>query len=154
MNNKGKFKDELPGENKFKSFFKESGFYIAIVVGLCALAAGAVYFSTNQILSDPEPEPYQAQDNEPQDDFGLDISQYEKPFYEEPDQSSIIDEGTNYFEDDPFIGMEDRIEPARQLKTQMSTGTNVTEMNAGPVKKILRLQPVAAAYPMMRQLKM
>ena len=55
MNNKGKFRDELPKENKFKSFFKESGFYIAIVVGLCALAAGAVYFSTNQILSDPNP---------------------------------------------------------------------------------------------------
>ena len=134
MNNKGKFKDELPGENKFKSFFKESGFYIAIVIGLCALAAGAVYFSTNQILSDPKPEPYQAEENEPQDDFGFDISQYEKPFYEDPDQSSIIDEGADYFEDDPFIGMEDmNPEGSDQIEdVEEAPDTNVTEMNAGP----------------------
>ena len=134
VNNKGKFKDELPGENKFKSFFKESGFYIAIVVGLCALAAGAVYFSTNQILSDPDPEPYQAEENQPQDDFGLDISQYEKPFYEEPDQSSIIDEGTDYFEDDPFIGMEDMNPEDSEIIEDVDEvpETNVTEINNGP----------------------
>lgn len=53
MNNKGSFKDDGSTGSKFKKFFKESGFYIAIVVGVCALAAGAVFFSTNQILTDP-----------------------------------------------------------------------------------------------------
>jgi len=106
VNNKGKFKEDGPG-NKFKQFFRESGFYIAIVAGLCALAAGAVYFSTNQILRDPEPDPYYAKDNDltEDDDFGFD--DYTDPFDAEPDQSSITDEGTQYFEDDPLIGMDD-----------------------------------------------
>ncbi len=104
MNNKGRFKEEEPG-NKFKSFFKESGFYIAIVVGLCALAAGAVYFSTNQILSDPEPEdPYYAQEDGPGEEQDIGFGDYSNPF--EDDQSSIVDEGTHYSEDDPLIGME------------------------------------------------
>ena len=136
MNNKGKFKDELPDENKFKSFFKESGFYIAIVVGLCALAAGAVYFSTNQILSDPDPEPYQAKENVPPEDLGLDISQYENPFEEEPDQSSIVDEGSEFSEDDPFIGMEDVTEATEgneaDANVDESPDADVTEMNNGP----------------------
>ncbi|HHU89943.1 MAG TPA: M23 family metallopeptidase [Clostridiaceae bacterium] len=134
MNNKGKFRDELPKENKFKSFFKESGFYIAIVVGLCALAAGAVYFSTNQILSDPEPEPYQVQEDEPQNDFERDISQYDNFFDNEWDQSSIVDENTEYYEDDPFIGMEDaESEDSQTIEdTDEAPETNVTEMNAGP----------------------
>jgi len=134
VNNKGKFRDELPKENKFKSFFKESGFYIAIVVGLCALAAGAVYFSTNQILSDPEPEPYQVQEDEPQNDFERDISQYDNFFDNEWDQSSIVDENTEYYEDDPFIGMEDaESEDSQTIEdTDEAPETNVTEMNAGP----------------------
>ncbi|NLX64639.1 MAG: M23 family metallopeptidase [Clostridiaceae bacterium] len=140
MNNKGKLKDNLPEENRFKSFFKESGFYIAIVVGLCALAAGAVYFSTNQILSDPEPEPYQVQENEPQNDYGLDISQYDNNFDNEWDQSSIVEEGIDSFEDDPFIGMEDlspgeseAIENAEEAPDINTTNeTNPLEMNTGP----------------------
>ncbi len=135
MNNKGKFKDELPGENKFKSFFKESGFYIAIVVGLCALAAGAVYFSTNQILSDPDPEPYQAKENAPPDDYGLDILQYENPFDEKGDQSSIVDEGTDFFEDDPLIGMDD-VDAPKDNETiedvEDAPDTNVTDIKGGP----------------------
>lgn len=106
MNIKGRFKDEEPGK-KFKSFFKESGFYIAIVVGLCALAAGAVYFSTNQILSDPEPDPYYAKGDDLAEDDDLGFEDYIDPYMEEPDQSSIVDEGTQYSEDDPLIGMEE-----------------------------------------------
>jgi len=104
--NKGRFKDDEPGK-KIKAFFKESGFYIAIVVGLCALAAGAVYFSTNQILSDPEPNPYYAQEDGPDDDIGF--NDFTDPFEEddETNQSSIVDEGTQYYEDDPLIGMDD-----------------------------------------------
>ncbi|MGI6085093.1 MAG: peptidoglycan DD-metalloendopeptidase family protein [Acetivibrionales bacterium] len=138
MNNKGKFKDQLPNENKFKSFFKESGFYIAIVVGLCALAAGAVYFSTNQILSDPDPKPYQAQENPPQDDLELDLSKYENPLHVEPDQSSIVDEGIEYFEDDPLIGMEDVDEipedgeTSAEINADEAPDTDVTDMNSGP----------------------
>ena len=140
MNNKGKLKDNLPEENRFKAFFKESGFYIAIVVGLCALAAGAVYFSTNQILSDPEPEPYQVQEDEPQNDYGLDLSQNDNSFDNDWDQSSIVEEGTDYFEDDPFIGMEDEnpegseaIEDAEEAPdSNTANKTSTTEMNAGP----------------------
>jgi murein DD-endopeptidase MepM/ murein hydrolase activator NlpD len=39
---------------KVKSFFKESGFYVMVVVGLCILAVGAVYFTTNHLISAPE----------------------------------------------------------------------------------------------------
>ena len=137
VNNKGKFKDELPdGNNKFKSFFKESGFYIAIVVGLCALAAGAVYFSTNQILSDPDPDPYQAKENAPLDDFELDLSKHDNPFNEPPDQSSIVDNGTEFSEDDPFIGMENFDANPDGSETNADVeeipDTDVTEMNSGP----------------------
>jgi hypothetical protein len=107
VNNKGRFKDDEPGK-KIKLFFKESGFYIAIVVGLCALAAGAVYFSTNQILSDPEPDPYYVQEEDLNEDDDIGFNDFIDPFgEEEPDQSSIVDEGTPYFEDDPLIGMDD-----------------------------------------------
>ena len=139
MNNKGKLKDNLPEENKFKSFFKESGFYIAIVVGLCLLAAGAVYFSTNQILSDPKPDP-QVQEDDQQNDYGLDISQNDKNLDYEWDQSSITDEGTDYYEDDPFIGMNDArpedseaIENAEEAPDINTTNdTNSMGMNEGP----------------------
>ena len=104
------------------------------------MAAGAVYFSTNQILSDPEPEPYQVQEDEPQNDFERDISQYDNFFDNEWDQSSIVDENTEYYEDDPFIGMEDaESEDSQTIEdTDEAPETNVTEMNAGPVKKMLR----------------
>lgn len=55
VNNKGSFKNDESLGRKIAGFFRDNGFYIAIVVGLCALAAGAVYFSTSQILTDPEP---------------------------------------------------------------------------------------------------
>lgn len=138
MNIKGRFKDEEPGK-KFKSFFKESGFYIAIVVGLCALAAGAVYFSTNQILSDPEPNPYYAQEEDLNEDDDIGFEDFINPFEEnETDQSSIFDEGTQYYEDDPLIGMDDIEEgPATDIdvdETVPDPDTNVIheEKEPGP----------------------
>ncbi len=103
MNNKGSFKDEESFGKKVKGFFKESGFYIAIVVGLCALAAGAVFFSTNQLLTDPDQN--QAQDNGPdQNDLGFDFND---PDFDEPDQSSIVDDGSKNAEDSPYVGIND-----------------------------------------------
>ena len=104
MNNKGSFKDEGSIGKKVKGFFKESGFYIAIVVGLCALAAGAVYFSTNQILTDPDQ--HQAQEDGPdnQNNLGMDIAD---PDFDDPDQSSIVDNNSVNSDDGPYVGMED-----------------------------------------------
>jgi len=135
--NKGKFKDDGPGK-KFKQFFRESGFYIAIVAGLCALAAGAVYFSTNQILRDPEPDPYYAKENDFEDDDDFGFGGYIDPFEDEPDQSSITDEGTQYYEDDPLIGMEDfEYEPSDDVndsvdETVPDPDTNVIYENKEP----------------------
>lgn len=130
MNNKGRFKEEEHG-NKFKAFFKESGFYIAIVVGLCALAAGAVYFSTNQILSDPEPDPYYAQEDGPDEEQDLGLNDYTNPFEDNPqDQSSIVDEGTNSFEDDPLIGME-------EVEDEPASDTTVDETIPDPDTNVI-----------------
>lgn len=104
MNHKGSFKDEDTFGKKVKGFFKESGFYIAIVVGLCALAAGAVYFSTNQILTDPDPQ-QQAQDD-PNDFKGpVGFADPDDLFDDEP-KSAIADHGTPYSDDGP-VGFND-----------------------------------------------
>ena len=105
MNNKGSFKDDNSNGGKFKGFFKESGFYIAIVVGLCALAAGAVYFSTNQILTDPDPEGQQAEENGPLDEERYGILDPDN--YKEPDQSSIVDNGSEFSEEGPYAGLDE-----------------------------------------------
>lgn len=108
MNNKGSFKDEGSVGKKVKGFFKESGFYIAIVVGLCALAAGAVFFSTNQLLTDPDQN--QAQENGPDQNnhLGFDLTD---PDFDEPDQSSIVDDGAKNADDGLYIGTNDGDEP-------------------------------------------
>ncbi len=54
MNNKGFYNDNKEWTEKIKNFFKESGFYIMIVLGLCVLAVGAVYFTTNHLISSPD----------------------------------------------------------------------------------------------------
>ncbi len=105
MNNKGSFKDENTFGKKVKGFFKESGFYIAIVVGLCALAAGAVYFSTNQILTDPDPQ-QQAQDNGADDEGPLGFVDPKDLIEDQPDQSSIVDNGAPYADEGP-VGLND-----------------------------------------------
>jgi len=109
VNNKGSFKDEGSFGKKFKNFFKEKGFYIAIVVGLCVLAAGAVYFSTNQILTVPE-QPNQAREDGMEDnldDFngiGLDFTDKEDNIGE----NALLDDiGTNYADDGPYAGLDD-----------------------------------------------
>lgn len=53
MNQKGFYNDNKDWTAKLRSFFKESGFYIMIVIGLCVLAVGAVYFTTNHLLTSP-----------------------------------------------------------------------------------------------------
>lgn len=54
MSQKGFYNDNKEWTEKVKGFFKDSGFYIMIVVGLCILAVGAVYFTTNHLISSPE----------------------------------------------------------------------------------------------------
>lgn len=54
MNNKGFYNNNKEWAEKIKSFFRESGFYIMIVLGLCILAVGAVYFTTNHLITSPE----------------------------------------------------------------------------------------------------
>ena len=54
MNQKGFYNENKEWTQKLKGFFRESGFYILIVVGLCILAVGAVYFTTNHLISPPE----------------------------------------------------------------------------------------------------
>ncbi|MBP7175634.1 MAG: peptidoglycan DD-metalloendopeptidase family protein [Thermoclostridium sp.] len=56
MNQKGFYNENKEWSKKLKGFFKESGFYVLIVVGLCVLAVGAVYFTTNHLISPPEDE--------------------------------------------------------------------------------------------------
>lgn len=78
MNNKGSFKKDDSLGKRILGFFKESGFHIAIVVGLCALAAGAVFFSTNQLLTDPE-----------------DLVEEDPEDYYDGDDYSLLDDGLN-----------------------------------------------------------
>lgn len=103
MNNKGSFKENGTFGTKIKAFFKESGFYIAIVVGLCALAAGAVFLSSNQILNDPNQN--QAQEDGVKDNNDMSFIGDTNPVKEEPDQSSIIDMGAQYSDDSPYTGV-------------------------------------------------
>ncbi len=57
MKKKGFYNNEnKEWSEKVKSFFKESGFYVMVVVGLCILAVGAVYFTTNHLISSPDDE--------------------------------------------------------------------------------------------------
>lgn len=106
MNQKGSFKDEDTFGKKVKGFFKESGFYVAIVVGLCALAAGAVYFSTNQILTDPDPK-QQAQDNDTENDFEGPLGYVDpRDFLDDEPKSALVDNGTPYSDDAP-VGLND-----------------------------------------------
>ena len=51
---KGFYNDDNDWTGKIKEFLKESGFYILVVIGLCVLAVGAVYFTTNHLISSPE----------------------------------------------------------------------------------------------------
>ena len=54
MRQKGFYNDDNDWTGKIKEFLKESGFYILVVIGLCVLAVGAVYFTTNHLISSPE----------------------------------------------------------------------------------------------------
>ncbi|NLM09661.1 MAG: M23 family metallopeptidase [Clostridiaceae bacterium] len=54
MSQKGFYNDDKEWTRKIKEFFKESGFYILVVIGLCVLAVGAVYFTTNHLITSPE----------------------------------------------------------------------------------------------------
>lgn len=115
MNNKGSFKNEGSVGKRILGFFKESGFYVAIVVGLCALAAGAVFFSTNQILTDPEPNQQENQLNDDNNDFSL-IDDY--PEIPDVDQSSINDGNEASIADDApdnDLIAQDDIEPDTEI---------------------------------------
>ncbi|ANW97600.1 peptidase M23 [Thermoclostridium stercorarium subsp. thermolacticum DSM 2910] len=54
MSQRGFYNDDKEWTRKIKEFFKESGFYLLVVIGLCVLAVGAVYFTTNHLITSPE----------------------------------------------------------------------------------------------------
>lgn len=54
VNQKGFYNDDKEWTKKLKDFLKESGFYILVVIGLCVLAVGAVYFTTNHLITSPD----------------------------------------------------------------------------------------------------
>ncbi|HZK27379.1 MAG TPA: M23 family metallopeptidase [Thermoclostridium sp.] len=54
MSQKGFYNNDKEWTKKVKEFLKESGFYILVVIGLCVLAVGAVYFTTNHLISSPD----------------------------------------------------------------------------------------------------
>lgn len=90
MNQKGFYNENKEFSQKLKSFFRESGFYILIVVGLCILAVGAVYFTTNHLISPPEDEPEElAQD---QNDNKEIVILDDEP---DPDEESAIEQLEN-----------------------------------------------------------
>ncbi len=121
MNNKGHFKDEGSLGKRITRFFKESGFYIAIVVGLCALAAGAVFFSTNQILTDPNQE---SREDGGEQNPNLGIIDYTEPG--DGDLSSDLDAnnnptGSDYSDDGPISSIADggaEDEPGESVNSQ------------------------------------
>lgn len=107
MNNKGFYNnDNKEWKEKIKSFFQESGFYIMIVLGLCILAVGAVYFTTNHLISSPDeyeedlvPEGIQAEEDgnkeivilddetEPMNDITVEVPENREDETENPDDS-------------------------------------------------------------------
>lgn len=133
MNNKGSFKDEESVGKRFKGFFKESGFYIAIVVGLCALAAGAVYFSTNQILTDPDENQAQEEGIDQNENNNLGMLDIDEPDFAEPDQSSIDSNGTEFAEEGPYADAGDGLasgtgeEAAGEGETAMQPNKEVAQ---------------------------
>lgn len=141
MNNKGSFRDDETFGTKIKGFFKESGFYIAIVAGLCVLAAGAVYFSTNQILTDPEPNKAQEDGLVQEEDNGR-IGFNVPDEYNNPDQSSIIDgNGSEFADEGPYVGLDEEpiseeiVEdgPAEEQAVQPKGADNETGAQPGQV---------------------
>ena len=128
MNNKGFYNNNKEWAEKIKSFFRESGFYIMIVLGLCILAVGAVYFTTNHLISSPEkydddlvPNEIQTEidddkeyvivdDNTRQDD-GIAVGETEDPDVQEdfPFDFGLEDDDDDYLvaEDSDDLGEED-----------------------------------------------
>jgi len=103
VNQKGFYNDNKEWSQKLKSFFKESGFYILIVVGLCILAVGAVYFTTNHLISPPEegPEELAQEQDDNKEIVILDDDN-------DPDEESAIEQLAN---------------PEKRWEYQMETGT-------------------------------
>lgn len=90
MNQKGFYNENKEWSKKLKGFFRESGFYILIVVGLCILAVGAVYFTTNHLISSPDEDPGELV-QEPEDNKDIVILDDET----DPDEKSAIDQLEN-----------------------------------------------------------
>lgn len=81
MSQKGFYNGNKDWSRKIKDFFRESGFYIMIVVGLCVLAIGAVYFTTNHLISSPEDfdEDIVPYDTEAEGEYGKDVVISDEP---------------------------------------------------------------------------
>lgn len=117
MNQKGFYNDNKDWTTKLRSFFKESGFYIMIVIGLCVLAVGAVYFTTNHLLTSPE-------------DYEDDLVPYE--FEAEADDNNevvIIDDNTEPV-NEPYTGQYQSQDDDRDsMNIPEDTGDNLIAQN-------------------------
>jgi len=81
VSQKGFYSDDKEWTRKIKEFFKESGFYLLVVLGLCVLAVGAVYFTTRNLVSQP-------------DQYENDLVPNEALQNDEKNDSALLDDGS------------------------------------------------------------
>ena len=138
MNNKGFYNNNKEWTEKIKSFFRESGFYIMIVLGLCILAVGAVYFTTNHLITSPEkydddvvPNEIQTEidddkeyvivDDDTREDDGISVGETDNPEVQEDypsdigleddDDDYLIAEDLDDLEEEDEFGIETAVKP-------------------------------------------
>ncbi|HAA25251.1 MAG TPA: M23 family peptidase [Ruminiclostridium sp.] len=142
MNNKGFYNNNKEWAEKVKSFFRESGFYIMIVLGLCILAVGAVYFTTNHLISSPEryeddlvPDGIQTEIEDDKEYVILDdgIRQYDRISVGEPEDSEaqeddLFDFGLEDDSDDNYLIAEDTDDLDKEDESDVETTAKPTPM--------------------------
>jgi len=117
---------------------RESGFYIMIVLGLCILAVGAVYFTTNHLITSPEkydddvvPNEIQTEidddkeyvivDDDTREDDGISVGETDNPEVQEDypsdigleddDDDYLIAEDLDDLEEEDEFGIETAVKP-------------------------------------------
>jgi len=123
VNQKGFYNDNKDWTAKLRSFFKESGFYIMIVIGLCVLAVGAVYFTTNHLLTSP---------GEPEENL---VPQGNEAEAGDNSDAVVVDDGTEAY-DDSYIEELKRPDDYRaDVNEPAETGDNLIAENGDELAK-------------------
>jgi len=140
VNNKGFYNNNKEWAEKVKDFFRESGFYIMIVLGLCILAVGAVYFTTNHLISSPEryeddlvPDGIQAEidddkeyvilDDGTRQDDSISVGETENPEIQEDEP---FDFGLEDGGDDDYLIAEDEDDSREKGESEIETAAKPT----------------------------